>query len=452
VFRYLALALVLADTPASSRLVDAVARRDSMAIRTLLGRGVDVNAPDVDGATALQWAAHWDDVDTALALIDAGAAVDASNDLGVTPLMLAVTNRSHLIAQRLLAKGANPNARTKAGETVLMAAARAGALSVVKALIAGGATIDAREPNLGQTALMWAAAERHSDVVGELLARGAGVNLRSNAGFTALMFAAQQGDVASTHVLAAAGADINHAAPDGSTPLLIASASSDAITASNYQIVATPSDHEAVALALLDRKATVAAADSFGRTALHFAVETNKRRLAEQLIARGADPNARMRRGLPYRRGDYVTRAGYGGATPFWFAARAVNVPLMRILALAGADVNIGTVDNMSPLMIAVGMGEADSRLPPEPRALESVAFAVDAGALVNAVHARSGQSALHVAAAFGRTSIIEYLFEHGANLDLPDRQGRTALAIAEDSGRPRPEAASLLRALAPPR
>ena len=73
-------------------LVDAVRDRDIVAVRALLQQGVDVNAPQADGATALHWAAHWDDLETADLLLHAGADVDAANDLGVTPLWLACSN------------------------------------------------------------------------------------------------------------------------------------------------------------------------------------------------------------------------------------------------------------------------------------------------------------------------------------------------------------------------
>src|SRR5262245_30011666 len=70
------------------RLVDAVKSRDARAIKTLLPV-VDVNAAQPDGATALHWAAHWNDLETVQALIRAKANVNAANDLGVTPLLVA---------------------------------------------------------------------------------------------------------------------------------------------------------------------------------------------------------------------------------------------------------------------------------------------------------------------------------------------------------------------------
>src|SRR5215510_3108383 len=86
-----------------SKMADAAQRRDRDAVRALLKEKADVNAPQGDGATALAWAAHWDDVDTIDLLIRAGANVNAANDLKVTPLMLAATNGNEAIAAKLLA-------------------------------------------------------------------------------------------------------------------------------------------------------------------------------------------------------------------------------------------------------------------------------------------------------------------------------------------------------------
>src|SRR5688572_8657739 len=74
------------------RLQDAVQRQDRNAIRTLLKEQVDVNARRADGATALAFAVHLDDLETVDLLIRAGADVNAANDLDITPLMLAAVN------------------------------------------------------------------------------------------------------------------------------------------------------------------------------------------------------------------------------------------------------------------------------------------------------------------------------------------------------------------------
>ena len=95
--------------------------------------------------------------------------MNAANDLGVTPLSLACTNRSAAMAGKLLAAGANANAVTTMGETMLMTAARTGNLEIVKALLARRANANAQDVSRGQTALMWAVAEQHADTVRALI-------------------------------------------------------------------------------------------------------------------------------------------------------------------------------------------------------------------------------------------------------------------------------------------
>ena len=59
-----------------TRLIEAARSADLTKVGALLEQRVDVNATQADGATALHWAAHWDDDGMADALIRAGAAVD----------------------------------------------------------------------------------------------------------------------------------------------------------------------------------------------------------------------------------------------------------------------------------------------------------------------------------------------------------------------------------------
>ena len=100
----------LAATSSDLRLVEAVKNRDQEAVRSLLKEHADVNTSQADGATALHWAAHWDDLETAELLIRAGANVNAANDYGVAPLSLACTNGNAAMVEKLLKAGANPNA------------------------------------------------------------------------------------------------------------------------------------------------------------------------------------------------------------------------------------------------------------------------------------------------------------------------------------------------------
>ena len=449
------------------RLVEAVESRNGEAVRALLKQQVEVNTPQPDGATALHWAAHWDDLETADLLLRAGANVNAANDWGVRPLSLACSNANAAMVERLLKAGAAPNAPLLTGETALMTAARSGNPGVVRALLANGANVNARETK-GQTALMWAAENRHPEVARTLLENGADVHARSTGGFTPLLFAARQGDLASAQVLLAAGANPNETATasqprvpgsrpataDGSSPpLVVASASVEAITISGFRVVPRPSGHEAVALFLLENGADPNMADGRGLTALHAAVETGRLQLVNALLARGANPNARLVKEPPHGRGEILSRDGDVGATPFWLAARAGEVDIMQALVAGGADPNLGAADNTTPLMAATGLSQniaARVRTISESQFLEAVKVAVELGADVNAAN-DGGETALHGAAGVGESTIIQFLADKGGNVDAEDEEGRTPLTVAERGGsyqESRKKGADLLRTL----
>jgi ankyrin repeat protein len=430
-----------------ARVADAVERRDVAGLRTLLEKGADPNAPQPDGATALHWAVHWDDGEAADLLIRAGAKVDAVNDLGVFPLSLACAHGNRAMAARLIRAGASPRDALPSGESALMTCARTGVDEVVAPLVSGGADVNARETDRGQTALMWAAAGKHPTAVKALIANGADVNAASAGGFTPLMFAAREGDPVSAELLLSAGAHIDAVTPSGESALLVAAASVAGLTARDYRVVAEPSGHEAVATLLVRRGANVDRADALGMTALHHAVETGKRDLLKALIDHGANVNARLLQGLPFRRGDYVSRGGFGGATPLWLAAMHGDVETMRTLVAAGADWRLPSRNGTTPLMVAAGVGQTDSRIPPESRLLAAVEYLVSLGGDVNQANT-GGQTAVHGAASISGHSILGFLASKGAILDAKDKGGRTAIDVTRNIQRPRPETEALIRKL----
>ena len=98
-------------------------------MRALLKEGADPKAAQPDGATALAWAAHWNELEIADLLIKAGADVNAANELGVTPLMLAAENGSAAMVDAAARLRARTPARARtSGETASMMAARVGNL------------------------------------------------------------------------------------------------------------------------------------------------------------------------------------------------------------------------------------------------------------------------------------------------------------------------------------
>ena len=361
-------------------LVEAVKHQDTTAVRALVDQGADVNTPQRDGATALHWAAHWNDVETADLLIHAGARVDATNGYGVTPLSLACTNGNAPMVDALLRAGANANATRTVGETVLMTCARTGNVDAVKALLAYGADVSAKEPEAGQTALMWAAAQDHEEIVRVLIEHGADVHARTSTktGFTPLLFAARNGARDAVSTLLAMGSNVNEIASDGSSVLL----------------VATVTGHWELTKYLLDHGADPNA-DGAGYTALHWAAGSwdnfltknadsylwvaargpGTLELVEALLTHGADPNARYQKGS-MGNNDLNLR----GATPFVLAAKAADVGVMRAVLAAGADPRLVTDDGTTALMTAAGFGQplATTRVTHD-EALAAVTLALEA-------------------------------------------------------------------------
>ena len=426
----------------NARLADAAKNQDKNAVRALLSQGTDVNAAQADGATALAWASYWDDVETAELLIRSGGNVNLANELGVTPLLLACTNRSVRMVETLLKAGANPNTADSNGQTPLMTCARTGSLDAVKLLLNHYTDVNSREAGHGQTALMWAAAEKNPGVVQALVERGADVNAKTESGSTPLMFAAQSGDLKSAQILVAHGADVNSAATKYGNALTVA-------TAGHY---------EDLALFLLENNADPNVADASGITPLHYCMArgiaeiisaaptsaydasykvrpSNMPDLAKALLAHGANPNAQIKKVL-ITFGTTVALHGPGvpsmvGATPLILAAISADVDVMRVLLAAGADPRLRGQGNTTPLIAAAGGAWNGYRSADENhKALEAVKLLVDLGADVNEAN-RGGETAMHAAAFTGANEIIQYLASKAAKVDPKSRAGETPWSIA---------------------
>src|SRR4029079_6872059 len=92
---------------AASEVADAVMKGDTDAVRKLLRAKVDVNAAQVDGATALHWAVYRDDLAVADLLIKSGANVKAANREGTTPLFMASLYGDPAMIEKLIKAGAD---------------------------------------------------------------------------------------------------------------------------------------------------------------------------------------------------------------------------------------------------------------------------------------------------------------------------------------------------------
>jgi|HubBroStandDraft_6_1064221.scaffolds.fasta_scaffold28123_3 uncharacterized protein len=434
---------------AGSDVADAAMHGDKARVLVLLQQKSDVNAPQIDGTTALHWAVQANDLQLTDMVISAGARVSAANQSGATPLLLATTNGNSAIIERLIAAGADPNAAlTKSGDTALMMAARTGNVGTVNVLLNHGAQVNAKESWGGTTALMWAVSERHPDVVRLLIERGADVNAKSNfvpsasgRGFegttpvavkpgqsteefasgllTPLMFAAREDDTESARLLVKAGADVNAVCGDGKDALSLA------LFNGSYD----------VASFLIDSHAKVNQADAQRFTPLFWAVDRRNMETApnfpwmvtidplpliQKLLDAGADPNAvinstpraHMREGSP--------RIVF--ATALMRAAFAGDIELVKLLLAHGANPRIKSSDRETTLMAACGTGFINGyhrqRTPAE--RLEVVKTLIDLGEDVNAADSY-GITPLMVAANLGDIGVVRYLIDKGADLGAHD-------------------------------
>src|SRR5215510_2013533 len=132
-------------------LIAAAEGKDHAGALKLIASGADVRAKDVDGTTALHWAAHYADVDLVDALIKKGADVNASNDYGSSPMMEAATLGSAPVLKLLLKAGADVDSPNPEGQTALMAVARTGNVEAAKVILGYKPKIDAVEQWGGQT-------------------------------------------------------------------------------------------------------------------------------------------------------------------------------------------------------------------------------------------------------------------------------------------------------------
>jgi ankyrin repeat protein len=456
-------------------------------IQALVKAGGDVKAGTPNGTTPLMVAAASGEVDAVRVLIDSGADVNAKDGVrGQTPLMYAAASNRAAVIELLAAKGADLKATNKVSDLANLS--REGAGFGGNPGVPGGGAPGQAAPGGAASA---APAARRAPMPG--VDRNYQLNelISAQGGLTPLLYAVRQGYMESTNALLKAGADINQlSAGDKTSPL----------------VMAIINGHFDLAKALLDKGADVTIASQNGVTPLygvlnvewapkalypqpraHMQQKTGYLDLMQALLAKGADPNARLKMKVWYSGYSFdLSGVDEIGASVFWRAAYASDVAAMKLLVAAGADPNVPTMKpagrarfgdmletrevidqsglpavpvggpSVTPLHAAAGVGYGEGfganshRFAPTGM-LAAVKYLVEElGADVNAAD-HEGNTALHHAAARGDNDMILYLVSKGANVKAVDREGRTTVDMANGPVQriqPFPETIALLEKL----
>lgn len=173
-------------TALNSRLFDAASAGDAAAVRAAIAEGADLEARGAGGMTPLVAATKGNRVDAALALIDAGADVNAKDDIVDSAYLYAGARGHNEILRATLEHGADLRSTNRYGGTALIPASERGHLDTVKILLSAG--VDPNHiNNLHWTALHEAivlgdGSQVYADIVSALIAGGADVTIRDGEG------------------------------------------------------------------------------------------------------------------------------------------------------------------------------------------------------------------------------------------------------------------------------
>jgi ankyrin repeat protein/L-ascorbate metabolism protein UlaG (beta-lactamase superfamily) len=294
------------DTDESTPLHNAGLNRHPEMMAFLLENGADVNRRDRNGAYSLSFAASGGDSTCVQMMLDAGADLNYWHPQGYTLFHFACSRNLHDLFDRLVAHGVDINAASTRGETPLHWAAHQATPRMLNAMFDAGA--DASPANeFGQTPLIGLSFRGNIEAAGILLARGADPNAADQNGYTALHAACREAGAEYVKLLLDSGADVAAVNQRGQTALAVAAEAGDPdVVEALLDAGADPNTAEAhfgwfplhtaaargypdVAERLLEHGARASCEDKDRVTPLELAVSHGNRKVADHLMAQGAD-------------------------------------------------------------------------------------------------------------------------------------------------------------------
>jgi uncharacterized protein len=484
----------------------AATHGDAALTEMLLYAGANVKATSRLGRyTPLHVASQGTTTDVVKVLLARGADANAATSTGATPLMLAAQVGHAPIVSALLDADANVDATENAhGQTALMFAATADRAEVVSLLLASGAPADeaSKVVDLAALTMEGEGDGRPPEPQGSVPAQGAQARATAQAarppapparggggggiagatrpyryneligaqgGLTALLFASRQGATAAAKALVEGGAKVNlKSRADGTTPLVMATLNGHYDLAKYFlEQGADPNLVSRAGVGALYATLNVqwAPIAAYPQPRAHLQQRTGYMDLLQLLLDKGADPNQRLTRKVWYS-GYNFDQSGVDeiGATPFWRAAYASDVPAMKLLVSRGADPHIPSVrpaerargldgvgelrdvSSLAPIPVGgpgvpvlhavagVGYGKGfagNSHVYSEAGMMPAVKYLVEElGADVNALD-YEGNTVVHHAASRGDLEMIQYLVSKGADVTRVNRGGQTTVDLA---------------------
>lgn len=422
-------------------LLSAIEKNNLNMVKILIAKRASVDAPDENGETPLMLAAKYGATKICEFLLEKGASIETADKSGFTAIFSAAGFHQQEVVRLLLDRGAKTQIKgitVDDSVSLMHTAANAGDVEILKMLLSRGLKADDRSDEKSSTALMFAVIAKFSPATKLLLEKGADVNASRGDGATPLILAVMNKNEEAIPLLLQKGADPNHKDEYGKSPLQYAQEIDflkgavllKAVGAKVFPptvIEAVKQGNAKLLRQLFLNGADANLRDSRGKTALFYCATGFDTEMMKTLLENGANPNAKDEKGstpimLAKAANSYdsvaalVSAGAYAPELDMIDAVSAKNTnAVKKMLAQKVSPDSVG-LSKRSALSVAVGSGD-----------FEMVKLLVDAGAHPNVLD-DEGKTPLSYAVFSENRMLIDYLLLHGADVKLMNIDGENVL------------------------